>query len=425
MTAAVPVVRLAVVCAALWLAAKLWAVAVGPPRGPGRREALWWLWPGLERRRFLFGTAAPPPGSEWIRGGAFAGLGAGLFLLGGRLTGGGEPLTGGLCAAVGFVLALHFGAFHLLALALRTRGIDAVPLMDRPLSAATLAEFWGRRWNTAFARLTRDALFAPLARRFGPGLALWAGFAISGTVHEAALTLPVYDRPGALYGGPFVYFLLQAAGATLERRLRKRGRLRGFRESYLRRGVARSAPAPAVIRGVPAGRGGAGGGSRVLPPQRHGGLTPRRPPEAARHELGDDMNPAMNLETCVRLAGVCQLGILTASALVPFRLDWRAELACLSALHRQMYWTYGAYTAGTILAFGLLAAALPGELAAGTPLARGVCGYLALFWGARLCLLGVFDVREHLVAWWLTAGYWALNLVFAGLFLVYGAAATL
>ena len=131
----------------------------------------------------------------------------------------------------------------------------------------------------------------------------------------------------------------------------------------------------------------------------------------------------MTLETFVRLAGVGQLGILIASALVPFRLDWRAELAGLSALHRQMYWTYGAYTAGTILAFGLIAAALPGELAAGTPLARAVCGYLALFWGARLCLLGVFDVKEHLTAWWLTAGYWLLNALFVGLFFIYGAAA--
>ena len=133
----------------------------------------------------------------------------------------------------------------------------------------------------------------------------------------------------------------------------------------------------------------------------------------------------MTLETCVRAAGVCQLGVLIASALVPFRLEWRGVFAALPALHRQMYWTYGAYVAGTILAFGLLAAGLPGELAAGTPLARGVCGYLALFWGARLCLLGVFDVREHLTAWWLTAGYWALNVVFAGLFLVYGAAAVM
>ena len=133
----------------------------------------------------------------------------------------------------------------------------------------------------------------------------------------------------------------------------------------------------------------------------------------------------MSLESFVRLAGVCQLGILIASALVPLRLEWKTALAPLPALHRQMYWTYGGYVAGTILAFGLVAAGLPGELASGSPLARAVCGYLAVFWGARLCLLGVFPVGEHLTAWWLTAGYRALNLLFAGLFAVYGAAAVL
>ncbi|MFH5806101.1 hypothetical protein [Alienimonas sp. DA493] len=133
----------------------------------------------------------------------------------------------------------------------------------------------------------------------------------------------------------------------------------------------------------------------------------------------------MTLETCVRLAGIGQLGILIASALVPFRLEWKTALGGLPALHRQMYWTYAVYTFGTILAFGLIAAGLPGELASGTPLARAVCGYLALFWGVRLCLLGAFDVKEHLTAWWLTAGYVLLNALFVALFLTYGAAATL
>ena len=133
----------------------------------------------------------------------------------------------------------------------------------------------------------------------------------------------------------------------------------------------------------------------------------------------------LDLPLLVRVAGCLQLSVLIASALVPFRLDWRAALTVLPALHRQMYWTYGLYVFATILAGGLLAALLPGDLAAGTPLARCVCGYFALFWGARLCLLGVFDVKDHVTAPWLTAGYWALNLVFVALFLIFGAAAVL
>ena len=114
------------------------------------------------------------------------------------------------------MLGLHFGLFHLLALAWRAAGVDAVPLMDRPLSAATAEEFWGRRWNTAFAFLTRAALFRPLARRFGAGPAVWAGFLFSGLLHEAAITLPA----GAGFGGPTCYFLLQAAGVSVARRVR-------------------------------------------------------------------------------------------------------------------------------------------------------------------------------------------------------------
>jgi hypothetical protein len=64
------------------------------------------------------------------------------------------------------------------------------------------------------------------------------------------------------------------------------------------------------------------------------------------------------------------------------------------------------------------------ELAAGGPLARGVCAYVAVFWGVRVVLQGVFDVKEHLTAWWLTAGYVVLTVLFAVLTLVYGWAAT-
>jgi hypothetical protein len=52
-----------------------------------------------------------------------------------------------------------------------------------------------------------------------------------------------------------------------------------------------------------------------------------------------------------------------------------------------------------------------------------MCAYIAVFWGVRVVLQGVFDVSEHLTAWWLKVGYGVLTLLFAALTLVYGWAA--
>jgi hypothetical protein len=122
-------------------------------------------------------------------------------------------------------------------------------------------------------------------------------------------------------------------------------------------------------------------------------------------------------------AGVAQFGILIASALVPFRLNWRTELSSLSRLHRQMYWTYGGYVVMSIIAFALLTVFNARELAERSGLARGVCGFIAIFWGVRVVLQGVFDVKAHLTAWWLTAGYVLLTILFATFTLLYGWAA--
>jgi len=122
-------------------------------------------------------------------------------------------------------------------------------------------------------------------------------------------------------------------------------------------------------------------------------------------------------------AGAGQLCVLVASALVPLRLNWREELQCLPRLHRQMYWVYGGYVVMSIVAFGILSLLHSRELASGSGLGRAFCAYVAVFWGIRLGLQAVFDVKEHLTAWWLKAGYFVLTLLFAGFTAVYGLAA--
>lgn len=126
------------------------------------------------------------------------------------------------------------------------------------------------------------------------------------------------------------------------------------------------------------------------------------------------------LATVVFTAGVAQLGVLLASALVPFRLDWRHALSPLPWLHQQMYWVYGGYVVMSIVAFALLSIFNAQELARGAGLSRGLCFYIAVFWGIRLVFQGVFDVRAHLTVWWLRIGYHTLTVLFAMLAAVYG-----
>ncbi len=120
----------------------------------------------------------------------------------------------------------------------------------------------------------------------------------------------------------------------------------------------------------------------------------------------------LTLANMIRLTGAGQLSVLVASSLVPFRLNWKRDLASLPTLHRQMYWTYGGYVVLGIVALGVISLTCAEELATGSLLGRMFCGYGAIFWGVRLALQAVFDVKPHLTAWWLKAGYHTLTALF-------------
>jgi alginate O-acetyltransferase complex protein AlgI len=181
----------------------------------------WWrhagyllAWPGLDAATFLGArvVAAPAP-REWA--GAIIKSVVGIVLFWGvaRWVPAAAPLLAGWVGMIGIVLMLHFGSFHLLSCAWRLLGVDARPLMNRPLASISVSEFWGRRWNTAFRDLTHRFLFRPLRRWAGVHGAIVAGFLISGLIHEAVISLPA----GSGYGLPTVFFLLQAAAMLAER----------------------------------------------------------------------------------------------------------------------------------------------------------------------------------------------------------------
>ncbi len=132
----------------------------------------------------------------------------------------------------------------------------------------------------------------------------------------------------------------------------------------------------------------------------------------------------MDLTLLILIGGFLHFGILIASALVPGVLDWRKELAKLAPLSRQLVWVHGAFIVLVILGFGALSVALPGELAAGSWLARGICAFVAIFWAARLAVqFFVFDAKPYLHNGLLKLGYHGLTVVFLYQAVVYGMAA--
>lgn len=90
------------------------------------------------------------------------------------------------------------------------------------------------------------------------------------------------------------------------------------------------------------------------------------------------------IEGLVRVAGAAQLGLAIASLTLPAVLGFRSETARLRPLLRQMFWVYAAYILGAHVAFGLLSLVAAPALVGRTPLAAGVCGFIAAWWLARL-----------------------------------------
>lgn len=172
-------------------------------------------WPGMSLKEFAKRTSVTPayPIADWTAAALKTLVGAGLVWVAVPSIPADAWLVRGWAGMIGIIMMLHFGTFHLLALALQTCGFNARPNMRAPLLASSLADFWGRRWNTAFNVLADRYGFRLLIPRIGSHAALGVVFVVSGLLHEAVITVPA--RGG--YGLPTAYFGLQAAGIFLER----------------------------------------------------------------------------------------------------------------------------------------------------------------------------------------------------------------
>jgi hypothetical protein len=120
-------------------------------------------------------------------------------------------------------------------------------------------------------------------------------------------------------------------------------------------------------------------------------------------------------------AGAAQLILVVASLAIPRLLNWKSDLAKLRPLTRQVFWTYAAYIWGTNLSFGLVSTMAPQFLLDHSPLAGLVCGFIAVYWAARVVIqFGYFDRTDAPKGWFFVLGETALVILFVGLTIVYG-----
>ena len=171
-------------------------------------------WPGMRPEIFArLGDPPSPRAMQILRSGVLnLVFGVLLFVIAHALHA--TPIAATLIALPALSLILHFGLFDIAAAILRWRGVPAEKLFRAPLASRTLAEFWSRRWNLAFAEMMTIAVDRPLRPRLGRTRARLAAFLASGLLHELAISVPV----NAGYGLPMLYFVLQGLLVTTERK---------------------------------------------------------------------------------------------------------------------------------------------------------------------------------------------------------------
>jgi alginate O-acetyltransferase complex protein AlgI len=188
-----------------------------PATVPGRAAdaaAYFLAWPGMDPAAFLRrGTGVLPDLGKLAGAATRIAIGIALIVVAVPRLRADHPTLAGAIGMTALVLVLHFGAFDVLSAVWRARGVDAVPLMNAPTRATSLADFWGNRWNTAFHDLARRYVFMPTRRPLGVAGATLATFLASGVVHDLVISVPA--RAG--YGLPTLYFLIQGIGVLFER----------------------------------------------------------------------------------------------------------------------------------------------------------------------------------------------------------------
>jgi hypothetical protein len=219
-------------------------------------------------------------------------------------------------------------------------------------------------WNLAFVDMNQHLFLRPLYRHFGKRGSRFALFAVSGVLHELALSFPA----GAGWGLPLGYFLLQGALVAAKERFRIANR--AWMWFWL------IAPSPWLFH----------------EPFRRALIVPLF---YWLHGLIAQKAWDWYLSYAICAAALGHLLVLIASVQAPARLGWKHDIPKLTRFNQKVFWVYGFYILLCIVSFAALTWRLHDEFLAGELAARWIAGFIAVFWTVRVLIdLFWYDHRD-------------------------------
>jgi len=129
------------------------------------------------------------------------------------------------------------------------------------------------------------------------------------------------------------------------------------------------------------------------------------------------------LNNLILFAGIVQLLILVPASLVPRVTQSNRNLNGSDPFFKSFVWTYGFFIFLNVTSIALFSLFKTELLTDDSTMARYVCGFISVFWGARLFIqFFIFKTSEFLRTGAMKAGYNLLTLAFAYLTITYGMA---
>lgn len=268
----------------------------------------------------------------------------------------------GAAGILALMCTVHLGYCDVLSSLVRWLGWSAAPLFEQPWRSSSLRDFWNKRWNIAFVEMNRQVFMPLFKRSTSVRTAVVLAFLLSGALHEFAISYPAAGG----YGGPMLYFVIQAIACLAEPRLLKLcGANRSKMVGRIWTWLVLLLPAPLLFT-----------------PQFMTAIID--PMYASLQAILHSVSIPWLLDKLIWFAAAGNFLTMAAGIQVPKRLNWDQQLGMLTAFNRKIILNYYFYTGGVIAAWGLLTVLLHGEIIAGERAAGLLSAIIAAFWGARV-----------------------------------------